>query len=146
MALLTDGLWISGIELCIKRFDAPIPDSMKNTPVSMELSTTQIKAIAAVLGLGLENGDVVCYNDADLDRFMKDPKDSLIEDKYRLMTAEEISKRRVAAKAFEPIVHNKNITDIWDKDGFIEGDMSMLNGDGTVENTGRVDPDTALGK
>lgn len=146
MALLTDGLWISGIELCIKRFDAPIPDSMKNTPVSMELSTTQIKAIAAVLGLGLENGDVVCYNDQDLDKFMKDPKGSLIEDKYRLMTAEEISKRRVAAKAFEPIVHNKNIADIWDKDGFIEGDMSMLNGDGTVEDTGRVDPDAALGK
>jgi len=46
---------------------------------------------------------------------MKDPKNSLIENKYKLMTAEEISKRRIAAKAFEPLIKNKNISDIWDK-------------------------------
>jgi len=143
MALLTDGLWVSGIELSISRFDAPIPENMKNVPIKMQLSTTQIKAIAAVLGLGLENGDVVCYNDNDLDRFMKDPKDSLIEDKYRLMTAEEVSKRRVAAKAFEPIVKNKNITDIWDKDGFIEGDMASMNGDGSTTDEPHISPDDA---
>lgn len=144
MALLTDGLWVSGIELNISRFDAPIPENMKNVPIKMQLSTTQIKAIAAVLGLGLENGDVVCYNDNDLDRFMKDPKDSLIEDKYRLMTAEEVSKRRVAAKAFEPIVKNKNITDIWDKDGFIEGDMASMNGDGSTTDEPHISPDDAV--
>ena len=143
MALLTDGLWVSGIELSISRFDAPIPENMKNVPIKMQLSTTQIKAIAAVLGLGLENGDVVCYTDNDLDRFMKDPKDSLIEDKYRLMTAEEVSKRRVAAKAFEPIVKNKNITDIWDKDGFIEGDMASMNGDGSTTDEPHISPDDA---
>lgn len=146
MALLTDGLWVSGIELNIKRFDAPIPESMKNTSIVMELSNTQIKAITAVLGLGLENGDVVCYNDRDLDKFMKDPQHSLIEDKYRLMTAEEMSQRRVAAKAFEPIVHNKSIADIWNQEGNIEGDMSMLNGDGSIGESGHIDPDTALGK
>ena len=146
MALLTDGLWVSGIELNIQRFDAPIPEHMQTTSIKMELSTTQIKAISAVLGLGLENGDVVCYNDRDLDKFMKDPKDSLIEDKYRLMTAEEISKRRVAAKAFEPIIHNKNITDIWNQDGIIEADMTLLNGDGSMENSSHIDPDIALGK
>ena len=91
MALLTDGLWVSGIELNISRFDAPIPENMKNVPIKMQLSTTQIKAIAAVLGLGLENGDVVCYNDNDLDRFMKDPKDSLIEDKYSPLSRTRIS-------------------------------------------------------
>ena len=141
MALLTDGLWISGIELNIQRFDAPIPDNMKNTPIKIELSTTQIKAIAAVLGLGLENGSVVCYNDQDLDRFRKDPKDSLIEDKYRLMTAEEMSKRRVAAKAFEPIIKNKNLSDIWDQDGMIEDDMSHINGDGTFSEEAHIDPE-----
>lgn len=146
MALLTDGLWISGIELNIKRFDAPIPDHMKATSVKMELTNTQIKAIAAVLGLGLENGDVVCYNDMDLDKFMKDPKDSLIEDKYRLMTAEEMAKRRIAAKAFEPIVHNKNIADIWNQDGIIEGDLMCMNGDKSLEESGHIDPELALEK
>lgn len=143
MALLTDGLWISGIELNIQRFDAPIPDNMKDTPIKVELTNTQIKAIAAVLGLGLENGSVVCYNDNDLDKFMKDPKDSLIEDKYRLMTAEEMSKRRVAAKAFEPIVRSKNLADIWNQDGMIGDNMTHLNGDGTLCEEGHIDPDDA---
>ena len=129
MALLTDGLWISEIELDISRFDAPIPENMKNIPIKMQLTLTQIRAIAAVLGLGLENGNVVCYNDQDLDHFMKDPKNSLIENKYKLMTAEEISKRRIAAKAFEPLVKNKNISDIWDTEGFIESDMTSINED-----------------
>lgn len=141
MALLTDGLWISGIELSINRSDAPIPDNMKKIPIKVELSTTQIKAIAAVLGLGLENGDVVCYNDRDLDRFMKDPKDSLIEDKYRLMTAEEMAKRRIAAKAFEPIVKSKDISDIWNQDGMIEEDMTRMNGDGSLSEEAHIDPD-----
>lgn len=144
MALLTDGLWISGIELNISRHDAPIPDNMKEVPIKVTLSNTQIKAIAAVLGLGLENGDVVCYNDEDLDRFMKDPKDSLIEDKYRLMTADEVSKRRVAAKAFNPLVKNKNIAEIWNEDGMIEGDMTALNGDGSTTDTPHIHPDDAM--
>lgn len=143
MALLTDGLWISGIELEISRHDAPIPDQMKATPIKVELTPTQIKAIAAVLGLGLENGDVVCYGDEDLDRFMKDPHGSLIEDKYRLMTAEEVSKRRRAAKAFDPIVKSENVNDIWNKSGLIEGDMSMINGDGSTASAPHIHPDDA---
>jgi len=141
MALLTDGLWISEIELDISRFDAPIPENMKNIPIKMQLTLTQIRAIAAVLGLGLENGNVVCYNDQDLDHFMKDPKNSLIENKYKLMTAEEISKRRIAAKAFEPLVKNKNISDIWDKEGFIEEDMSSMNEDSSRANEPHINID-----
>ncbi len=142
MALLTDGLWISGITLQIDRSDAPIPDAMKDAPVEVTLSQTQIRAIAAVLGLGLENGEVVCFTDQDLDKFMKDPKDSLIENKYRLMTAEEISKRRVVAKAFDPIVKHKNISDIWGDEGFIDNDeLDQLNGDGTLNETPKIDPE-----
>lgn len=141
MALLTDGLWISEIELDISRFDAPIPENMKNIPIKMQLTLTQIRAIAAVLGLGLENGNVVCYNDQDLDNFMKDPKNSLIENKYKLMTAEEISKRRIAAKAFEPLVKNKNISDIWDKEGFIEEDMPSMNEDSSKVNEPHINID-----
>lgn len=141
MALLTDGLWISGMEISIDRFDAPIPEHMKSVPVKVLLSQIQIKAIAAVLGLGLENGNVVCYNDEDLDRFMKDPQNSLIEDKYRLMTADEIAKRRVAAKAFEPIIKNKSIADVWNEEGFISGDMSKMNGDGSMRDESRKDTD-----
>lgn len=141
MALLTDGLWISEIELDISRFDAPIPENMKNIPIKMQLTLTQIRAIAAVLGLGLENGNVVCYNDQDLDHFMKDPKNSLIENKYKLMTAEEISKRRIAAKAFEPLVKNKNISDIWDKEGFIEEDMPSMKEDSSKANEPHINID-----
>lgn len=144
MALLTDGLWISEIELDISRFDAPIPENMKNIPIKMQLTLTQIRAIAAVLGLGLENGNVVCYNDQDLDHFMKDPKNSLIENKYKLMTAEEISKRRIAAKAFEPLVKNKNISDIWDKEGFIEEDMPSMNEDSSRANEPHIQIDSIV--
>lgn len=140
MALLTDGLWISGINLQIERFDAPIPESMKEKPIDVHLTSTQIKAIAAVLGLGLENGEVVCYNDNDLDKFMKDPKDSLIADQYKLMTAEEVSKRRVAAKAFDPVVKSKTLSDVW-SDGLITGDMSRLNGDGSIDDTEHLNPE-----
>lgn len=142
MALLTDGLWISDMSLVISRNDAPIPEGMKKNPIKVELTNTQIIAIASVLGLGLENGDVVCYNDTDLDEFMQNPNDSLIRDKYKLMTAKEIKSRRVAAKAFKPMVNNKTITDIWNEDGMIDDNMEYLNGDGTTNTEAHVDTDS----
>ncbi len=119
MALLADGLWISNINLSIDRADAPIPDEMKEKPIEIPLSQTQIRAIIAVLGLGLEDGSILCYSDDDLDKFMRDPSQSLISDKYRLMTAEEIHNRRKMMNVFEPIVKKKNVLDMWANEGFI---------------------------
>lgn len=75
---------------------------------------------------------------------MKDPKNSLIENKYKLMTAEELSKRRIAAKGFEPLIKNKNISDIWDKEGFIEGDMASMNGDGSTTDEPHINIDDTM--
>lgn len=143
MALLTDGLWISGVELSIDRDDAPIPDAMKNIPLKMRLTPTQFTAIAAVLGLGLDNGNIVCYRDDALDRFMKDPKNSLIEDKYRLMTSKDVSERRIAAKAFSPLVESKKGTDIWNAEGFIDDDITSIEANEMLEDNVPTDQDGA---
>jgi hypothetical protein len=64
--MFIDGLWVSGMTLHIHRDGAPIPKEMQSTYIKMTLSPTQINAIAALLGLGYRNGELMYYKDDDL--------------------------------------------------------------------------------
>lgn len=64
--MFADGLYAAKMTLHIYRDDGLIPNGAQNEPICLELSATQMSAIAAVLGLGYNNGNLLYYKDSDV--------------------------------------------------------------------------------
>lgn len=64
--MFIDGLWVSGMTLHIHRDGAPIPKEMQDNYIRLQLSQSQVNAVAALLGLGYRNGELMFYKDDDL--------------------------------------------------------------------------------
>ena len=114
--MYVDGLWLSGITLNIDRSGLPIPEAMQKHPISVKLTSTQVNAIATLLGLGMRNGDLLFYTDEDLDKMIQDPENHVFETEYSSLTSGVKSNRRTA-KVFTPAVSNESISkDAWKVD------------------------------
>ena len=66
--LYVDGLWASRMVIHIYRDGSvPIPKGMREGYIKVELSPQQMNAVAAVLGLGYRDGEILYYKDEDID-------------------------------------------------------------------------------
>lgn len=71
--MFVDGLWVSGMTLHIHRSGMPIPKGMQDDYIKVVLTPTQVNAIAALLGLGYRNGELLLYTDSAMEEnIMKD--------------------------------------------------------------------------
>ena len=120
--MFMDGLWLSGITLNIERSGIPVPATMQSQPISVRLTPTQVNAICALLGVGMRNGELLMYNDDDLNRMILDDNDKTFEFEFKSINSGMKSNRR-AFKVFTPAVDNRNIKDdAWDVDDTVKGD------------------------
>lgn len=96
--LYVDGLWASKMVLHIHRDETvPIPKEMRDTYIKLELSPAQMNAVAAVLGLGYRDGEILFYRDDDVDNnIMRDDGLGIRAQYYALNC--EARKGRIACK------------------------------------------------
>lgn len=64
--MFVDGLKVSRMTLHIHRVDMPDLNSAEDECLSIELSPVQMNAIAAALGLGYREGELLYYRDEDV--------------------------------------------------------------------------------
>ena len=124
--MYADGLWISDISVHLHRENAPIPENMRNQYIKIKLTDTQMKAFAAILGLGMRNGDVLCYTDDVLYDMCMSDSDTTMHENFKRLAADQNSMRRSAGQIFVPIVEEHFIPQR-DEDGkyhFVEPDGS----------------------
>ena len=123
--VFTDGLWISSMTLQIKRDDAPIPQEMRESYIELELTATQMKAIAAVLGLGYRDGELLYYKDADVaNNITRDDGKGVATDYYMIESEER--KRRIAHRINKPFSSSsisKKLVAVAGEDGVFDFDV-----------------------
>jgi hypothetical protein len=87
--MFVDGLWASGMTLHIHRDGMPIPKEMQDSYIKLELTPVQMNAIAAILGLGYRDGELLCYRDEDVsNNILRDDGFGIRAD-YHAITCEE---------------------------------------------------------
>ena len=118
--MFVDGLWLSGITLEIDRSEMPIPESMKGEPLRVPLTRTQVNAITALLGLGVRGGDLLMYQDEDLDKLILDERwREKLRTEYEML-ADGVKDNRRTVRIFTPLVEKTQDGTI--PDDFMEGE------------------------
>lgn len=108
--MFIDGLWLSGMTLHIYRQGAPIPKDMQDDYIKVNLTPGQIKAIAALLGLGYQNGELLLYKDEDIENNIMKDNGFNFRTEYEAITSTSRSNRRSIPIAV-PIVESSILSD-----------------------------------
>lgn len=111
MAIFVDGLWISGLTLHIHRKGAPIPAGMQEDYIKINATPTQINAIAALLGLGFRNGDLLMYSDEDLRNHITKKEGFNFQMEYEAINSRERNERR-SIPVVSPLNESKLVNDM----------------------------------
>lgn len=120
--MFVDGLWASGMTLHIHRNGAPIPKGMQSEYIKLELSPVQMNAIAAVLGLGYRDGELLYYKDDDVDNnIMRDDGFGLKSEYYSLNSESRRARRSVRiSNSFASSNVGRNTTVVKDNNGVFD--------------------------
>lgn len=104
--LYVDGLWASRMTLHIYRDESvPIPKGMREGCIRLSLSPTQMNAVAATLGLGYRDGELLYYRDKDVDEnFMRTDGLGIRAQYYALNS--EARKQRVTQRVNVSLVNS----------------------------------------
>lgn len=124
--MFCDGFYISGMTLVLKRdgIDA-LPQEMREVPVAVELSSVQMKAIAAILGLGYRDGELLYYKDEDIIKKIVKEEGKGVADDFKMLDSEERNRRnahRINVPFAESTAKNK-IKAIQDEYGVFDFDV-----------------------
>ena len=123
--MFSDGLWITGMTLQLKRESAPIPKEMRESVIELNLTQTQMKAVAAILGLGYRDGELLFYKDKDVENnIMRDDGKGVALDYYMIESEEK--KRRVSHRVNKPFSESSasdKIIAIADEEGVFDFDI-----------------------
>lgn len=108
--MFTDGLWISGMTLHIHRQGAPIPKDMQDDYIKVNLSAVQMNAIAALLGLGYRNGELLLYKDEDVENNILKQDGFNFRSEYEAINSAAKNNRR-AIQVASPIIESSLLKD-----------------------------------
>ena len=120
--MFVDGLWASGMTLHIHRNGVPIPKEMQANYIKIELTAVQMNAIAAVLGLGYRDGELLYYKDDDVDRNIMRDDGFGIKSEYYAINSEARSTRKSirVSKSFASSDAGQNVTVVQDSNGMFD--------------------------
>lgn len=117
--MFVDGLWISRMVLHIHRDGMPIPKEMQDEYIALELTSTQMNAIAAILGLGYRDGDLFYYKDEDVhNNIMREDGFGVRSEYYSLTCdAKKFRRTRKISESFSKSSAAKHISVIKNEEG-----------------------------
>ena len=120
--MFVDGLWVSGMTLHVYRDGAPIPKEMQDSYIKLELTQKQIMAIAALLGLGYRDGEILCYNDDAIERnILRNDGFGFQSEYYHLCSEDKRSRKAVRiSKSFASSDAGQNVSVIQSDDGIFD--------------------------
>lgn len=120
--MFVDGLWTSRMTLHIHRDGTPIPKEMQDEYIKLELSATQMKAIAAILGLGYRNGELLCYKDEDVHNNIMRNDGFGIRSEYYSLTCDAKAARRTLriSESFAESSAAKHVSIVKNEEGYFD--------------------------
>lgn len=109
--MFVDGLWVSGMTLHIHRNGMPIPKGMQDDYIKLVLTPTQANAVAALLGLGYRNGELLLYTDSAMEENIMKKDGWNFRTEYEAINSSARNERRTIQVA-KPISESKVMEDI----------------------------------
>ena len=132
--LYVDGLWASRMVIHIYRDGSvPIPEGMRDGYIKLELTPQQMNAVAAVLGLGYRDGELLYYKDDVVDKNIMREDGLGIRAQYYALNSEE-RKARIAQRVNMSLITSAAAKDL----------AVTKNGDGVFDFTVKKSADEAV--